>query len=59
MEKKRGRPPKKDYNPQELMEAPTAIVSETYAQINEIKATATELKLPPHKISICYGSSAE
>lgn len=50
MEKKRGRPPKKDYNPQELTEALIAIVSETYAKINEIKATATELKLPPHKV---------
>lgn len=50
MEKKRGRPPKKDYNPQELMEALSAIVSETYAQTSEIKATATELKLPPHKV---------
>lgn len=50
MEKKRGRPPKKDYNPQELVEALTAIVSETYVKTNEIKATAMELKLPPHKV---------
>lgn len=50
MENKRGRPPKKDYNPHELTEALTAIVSETYAKTNEIKATAVELKLPPHKV---------
>lgn len=50
MEKKQGRPPKKDYNPQELINALTSIVSETYAKTNEIKATAAELKLPPHKV---------
>lgn len=50
MEKKRGRPPKKEYNQQELTKALTAIVSETYAKTNEIKATAMELKLPPHKV---------
>lgn len=67
MDKKRGRPPKKNYNPQELIEALTAVVSETYKDKVEIKATAMELKLPPHKVKkllitsgdICYPETAE
>lgn len=50
MEKKRGRPLRKEYNPQELTEALTAIVSEIYVTTHEIKTTAAELKLSPHKV---------
>lgn len=49
-ERKRGRPPKKDYDPESLMQELIDTVSEVYNNTNEIKATAIELSLPPHKV---------
>lgn len=50
MENKRGRPSKKDYDPNHLMQELIKMVTEIYHNTNEIKATATELSLPPHKV---------
>ncbi len=50
MENKRGRPPKKDYDPNFLMQELIETVTEIYHDTNEIKATAAELSLPPHKV---------
>lgn len=50
MENKRGRPSKKDYDPSYLMQELIETVTEIYHNTNEIKATATELSLPPHKV---------
>lgn len=47
---KRGRPPKKEYNPEVLMQELIDIVIEVYRSTHEIKATAAELSLPPHKV---------
>ena len=49
-ERKRGRPPKKDYDPESLMQELIDMVTEVYHNTNEIKATAIELALPPHKV---------
>lgn len=49
-EKKRGRPPKKDYDSNALMQELIDIVAEVYQKIQEIKATAMELSLPPNKV---------
>lgn len=46
----RGRPPKKEYDPELLMQELIDIVSEVYQATNEIKATAIELDLPPNKV---------
>lgn len=47
---KRGRPPKKDYDPEVLMRELIDTVSEIYRTTREIKATALELSLPPNKV---------
>lgn len=47
---KRGRPPKKDYDPEVLMRELIDTVSEVYRTTREIKATALELSLPPNKV---------
>lgn len=49
-ENKRGCPPKKDYDPNTLMQELIDIVTEIYKKNQEIKATALELSLPPHKV---------
>lgn len=49
-EKKRGRPPKKDYDSNALMQELIDIVTEVYQKSHEIKATAMELSLPANKI---------
>ena len=46
---KRGRPPKKDYDPEALMRELIDTATEIY-QKREIKATALELDLPPGKV---------
>lgn len=47
---KRGRPPKKDYDPEALMQELIDTVAEIYREKGEIKATALELSLPPGKV---------
>lgn len=47
---KRGRPPKKDYDPEALMRELIDTASEIYQEKREIKATALELDLPPGKV---------
>lgn len=47
---KRGRPPKKDYDPQALMRELIDTAAEIYRSTREIKATAMELSLPPNKV---------
>ena len=47
---KRGRPPKKDYDPEVLMQDLLDTVSEVYRTTREIKAIALELDLPPGKV---------
>ena len=47
---KRGRPQKKDYDPETLMKELVDTVAEVYNNTNEIKATAIELALPPQKV---------
>lgn len=46
----RGRPPKKDYDAEALMQELINAVAEVYQATNEIKATAIELDLPPNKV---------
>lgn len=46
----RGRPSKKDYDAEALMQELINAVSEVYQATNEIKATAMELSLPPNKV---------
>ena len=46
----RGRPSKKDYDAEALMQELIDTVSEVYHTTNEIKATAIELDLPPNKV---------
>lgn len=46
----RGRPPKKFYDPEKLMQKLIDTVSEVYQATNEIKATALELSLSPNKV---------
>lgn len=46
----RGRPPKKDYDPEILMWELLDTVAEVYRTTREIKATALELSLPPNKV---------
>lgn len=50
MEKRLGRPPKKEYNPEVLMQELIDTVAEIYQEKKEIKATALELSLPPNKV---------
>ena len=47
---KRGRPPKKDYDPDALMRELLDTAAEIYREKGEIKATALELGLPPGKV---------
>ena len=47
---KRGRPPKKDYDPEALMRKLIDTTAEIYQEKGEIKATALELSLPPGKV---------
>ena len=47
---KRGRPPKKDYDPEVLMQDLLGTAVEIYQEKKEIKATALELSLPPNKV---------
>ena len=47
---KRGRPPKKDYDPDALMRELIDTTAEIYREKGEIKATALELSLPPGKV---------
>ena len=47
---KRGRPPKKDYDPETLMRELIDTAAEIYREKREIKATALELSLPPGKV---------
>ena len=47
---KRGRPPKKDYDPEALMRELIDTAAEIYREKGEIKATALELSLPPGKV---------
>ena len=47
---KRGRPPKKDYDPDALMLEMIDTAAEIYREKGEIKATALELDLPPGKV---------
>lgn len=47
---KRGRPPKKDYDPEALMRKLIDTTAEIYQEKGEIKATALELDLPPGKV---------
>lgn len=47
---KRGLPPKKDYDPESLMQELIDMVTEVYHNTNEIKATSIEISLPPHKV---------
>ena len=47
---KRGRPPKKDYEPDALMRELIGTAAEIYREKGEIKATALELDLPPGKV---------
>ena len=47
---KRGRPPKKDYDPEVLMRELIDTAAEIYQEKREIKATALELDLPPDKV---------
>lgn len=47
---KRGRPPKKDYDPEALMRELIDTAAEIYQEKGEIKATAQELDLPPGKV---------
>ena len=50
MEKRLGRPPKKEYNPETLMQELIDTVAEIYQEKKEIKATALELSLSPNKV---------
>lgn len=47
---KRGRPPKKNYDPEVLMRELLDAAAEIYHEKGEIKATALELSLPPNKV---------
>lgn len=47
---KRGRPPKKDYDPEALMQELINAVTEVYKEKKEIRATALELSLSPNKV---------
>ena len=47
---KRGRPPKKDYDPETLMRELIDTAAEIYREKREFKATALELSLPPGKV---------
>lgn len=46
----RGRPPKKDYDAEALMQELIDTVTEVYQTTNEIKATAMELFLPLNEV---------
>ena len=50
MKKRLGRPPKKEYDPEALMQELIDTVAEIYQEKKEIKATALELSLPPNKV---------
>ena len=47
---RRGRPPKKDYDPEAMMRELIDTAAEIYREKGEIKATALELSLPPGKV---------
>lgn len=47
---KRGRPKKKEYDPEAIMQELIDTVTEVYREKQEIKATALELSLPPNKV---------
>lgn len=47
---KRGRPPKRDYDPEALMRELIDTATEIYREKGEIKAAAVELSLPPNKV---------
>lgn len=49
-EYKKGRPPKKSYDSTLLMQELIDTVTEVYQNTNDIKATASELSLPPNKV---------
>ena len=48
--KKRGRPRKKQYSREFLAQELLDAVTEIYREKQEIKATAAEFSLPPHKV---------
>ena len=50
MKKRLGRPPKKEYDPEALMQELIDTVAEIYQEKKEIKAMALELSLPPNKV---------
>ena len=50
MQKGLGRPPKKEYDPEALMQELIDTVAGIYQEKQEIKATALELSLPPNKV---------
>ena len=50
MKKRLGRPPKKEYDTEALMQELIDTVAEIYREKKEIKATALELSLPPNKV---------
>lgn len=54
---KRGRPPKKDYDSEALMQELINTVAEIYKEKKEIKATALELSLPPNKVKIAMSKT--
>lgn len=47
---KRGRPPKRDYDPEALIRELIDTATEIYREKGEIKAAAVELSLPPNKV---------
>ena len=47
---KRGRPPKKNYDPEVLIRELLDAAAEIYYEKGEIKATTLELSLPPNKV---------
>ena len=50
---KRGRPPKKNYDPEVLMRELLDAAAEIYHEKGEIKATALELSLRPIRLRSC------
>lgn len=50
MQKGLGRSPKKEYDPEALMQELIDTVAEIYQEKQEIKATALEMSLPPNKV---------
>ena len=50
IKRKKGRHPKKNYDPGILTKELIDITVEVYNHVHEIKATANELSLPPNKV---------